>query len=56
LVGVSEFTDVDNDVVAALNSLGYSIVEAQSAVQSISKDTPQDVEIRLRLALQYLGS
>jgi Holliday junction DNA helicase RuvA len=56
LVGVSEFTDVDNDVVAALNSLGYSIVEAQSAVQSISKDTPQDVELRLRLALQYLGS
>ena len=56
LVGVSEFTDVDNDVVAALNALGYSIVEAQTAVQSISKDTPLDVELRLRLALQYLGS
>jgi Holliday junction DNA helicase RuvA len=29
------------------------VVEAQSAVQSIPKDAPEDVEERLRTALQY---
>jgi Holliday junction DNA helicase RuvA len=39
-------------VLAALTALGYSVVEAQSALQSLPKDAPQDVEERLRLALQ----
>jgi Holliday junction DNA helicase RuvA len=47
------YTDVDTEVLAALTSLGYSVVEAQAALQSIPRDTPQDVETRLRLALQY---
>ena len=34
-------------------SAGY--VEAQAALQSIPRDTPQDVETRLRLALQYFA-
>jgi holliday junction DNA helicase RuvA len=45
--------DVDADVVAALTSLGYSIVEAQTAIQNIPRDAPQDVESRVMLALQY---
>jgi Holliday junction DNA helicase RuvA len=35
--------------------LGYSIVEAQSAIQSIPPDAPDDVEERLRLALRYFA-
>jgi Holliday junction DNA helicase RuvA len=50
---VKAFSDVDGEVLAALTALGYSVVEAQSAIQSIARDSPQDVESRLRLALQY---
>jgi Holliday junction DNA helicase RuvA len=49
------FSDVDAEVVSALTALGYSVVEAQSALQSIPRDTPQDVEARLRAALQYFS-
>jgi len=49
------FSDVDAEVLAALTSLGYSVVEGQSALQSIPRDTPQEVETRLRLALQYFS-
>lgn len=45
--------DTDTQVVEALIALGYSVVEAQAAVQFISKDAPDDVEERIRLALQY---
>jgi holliday junction DNA helicase RuvA len=51
----SAFTDVDTEVLAALTALGYSVVEAQAALQSIPRDTPADVEARLRLALQYFS-
>jgi holliday junction DNA helicase RuvA len=47
--------DVDTEVLAALTTLGYSVVEAQAALQSIPRDTPQDVEARLRAALQYFA-
>jgi Holliday junction DNA helicase RuvA len=40
---------------AALIGLGYSVVEAQSVLQSIPKDAPGDVESRLRIALQYFS-
>ncbi len=46
-------SDVDTQVLDALTALGYSLVEAQRALQSIPKDAPQEVEERLRLALQY---
>jgi Holliday junction DNA helicase RuvA len=52
---VAAMSDADSEVLAALTALGYSVVEAQSAIQSIAKDAPQDVEERLRLALQNLG-
>jgi Holliday junction DNA helicase RuvA len=51
----SDFSDVDADVLAALTTLGYSIVDAQLAIQTIPKETPNDVEIRLRIALQYFS-
>ena len=49
------YEDVDSDVLATLTELGYSIVEAQSAIQSIPPDAPDDVEERLRLALLYFA-
>jgi Holliday junction DNA helicase RuvA len=55
LARVAAMSDVDSEVLAALTALGYSVVEAQSAIQSISKDAPQDVEERLRIALQNFG-
>lgn len=46
----------DEAVLEALTTLGYSVVEAQSAIQSIPRDAPKDdVEERLRLALQYFS-
>jgi holliday junction DNA helicase RuvA len=51
----SPVSDVDADVIASLTALGYSIVEAQSALQSIPPDTPDDIQERLRLALQYFA-
>ena len=53
LAKVAAMSDKDSEVLAALTSLGYSVVEAQAAIQSIAKDAPDDVEDRLRLALQY---
>lgn len=52
-LGVRSITDVDDAVVDALISLGYSVVEAQTALQTIPKETPDDVESKLRVALQY---
>ena len=49
---IASMSDSDSEVLAALTALGYSVVEAQTAIQSIPKDAPQDVEERLRLALQ----
>ena len=46
-------SDADSEVLEALAALGYSVVEAQTAIQSIAKDAPDDVEQRLRLALGY---
>lgn len=55
LARVAAMSDVDGEVLAALTALGYSVVEAQSAIQSIPRDAPQEAEERLRLALQYFG-
>ncbi len=46
-------SDSDSEVLAALTTLGYSVVEAQSALQSLPKDAPDEVEEKLRLALGY---
>ena len=52
-LAIRSITDVDDAVVDALISLGYSVVEAQTALQTIPKNTPDDVETKLRVALQY---
>lgn len=53
LARVASMTDTDGEVLAALTALGYSVIEAQTAIQSIPKETPDDVEERLRVALGY---
>lgn len=53
---VAALSSADEEVLAALTALGYSVVEAQAAVQIIPKDAPEDVEERLRLALKYFSS
>lgn len=53
LATVAAMTDKDSEVLAALTALGYSVVEAQAAIQSLPKDAPEDTEERLRMALQY---
>jgi len=54
--GVTVSGDVDTRVFEALTSLGYSVVEAQSALQSIPKDASCEVEERLKLALKYFST
>ncbi len=49
---IASMSNTDSEVLAALTALGYSVVEAQTAIQSIPKDAPDDVEERLRMALQ----
>jgi Holliday junction DNA helicase RuvA len=56
LAPIAVMTDVDTEVLDALTTLGYSVVEAQAALQAIPRDAPQEVEERLRLALQYFSS
>jgi len=56
LAGVAAMADYDSEVLAALTTLGYSVIEAQSAIQSLPKDAPKDVEERLRVALGYFTS
>lgn len=47
--------DTDTQVFEALVALGYSVVEAQAALQTIPRDAPDDIETRIRLALQYFS-
>ena len=53
VIGLAAISDIDTDVLATLTALGYSVVEAQAALQTIPRDAPQDVEERVRLALEY---
>jgi len=48
--------ELDTQVVEALTVLGYSLVEAQTAIQALPKDAPENLEERLRLALQYFNA
>lgn len=43
----------DGDLLDALLALGYSVVEAQAALQSVQAGAPADIEERLKLALRY---
>jgi len=46
----------DTEVLGALTALGYSVVEAQAALQSIPKGEGNSTEERLRLALRYFAT
>ena len=48
-------TDQDAEVIAALTALGYSVVEAQTALQSLPRDPNLSLEERIRQALAYFG-
>jgi holliday junction DNA helicase RuvA len=52
---IATLSELDGDLLGALTSLGYSVIEAQAAIQNIPRDTPADLETRLRLALQYFS-
>ncbi len=52
--GLAALTEADAAVIDALTALGYSIVEAQRAVQALPRDLT-DVEERLRRALASFG-
>jgi Holliday junction DNA helicase RuvA len=47
-------TEADAEVIAALTSLGYSVVEAQAALQSLPTEE-MSLEERVRLALAYFA-
>jgi holliday junction DNA helicase RuvA len=53
--GYGRISDIDQDVIGALTALGYSLVEAQTAVQAIPKDAPGDLESRVTFALRSFG-
>lgn len=48
--------DTSAEVMDALTALGYSVVEAQTAIQNIPLDAPDSVEERVVIALQSLGA
>lgn len=48
-------TESDIEVLSVLTTLGYSMVEAQAAIQSIPDDSEDQVEERVRLALKYFA-
>ena len=52
---VTYLTDTDAEVLSALTSLGYSVVEAQTALASLPRDPSMPVDERLREALAYFA-
>ena len=57
LIGLqlNEVDNLDTELLDALVGLGYSIVEAQTCIQSLPKDAPNELEEKLRLALKYFS-
>jgi Holliday junction DNA helicase RuvA len=53
-IAVSAFTDADAEVIESLTTLGYSIVEAQAALQSLPAEE-MPLEEKIRLALAYFA-
>ena len=50
-----ETARINAQVQEALTTLGYSVLEAQAALQTIPEDTPLDLETRLTIALRYFS-
>jgi Holliday junction DNA helicase RuvA len=56
LVTATPISDTDGEVIAALTTLGYSVVEAQAALQHLPKEARNEsVEEKVRLALSSLA-
>jgi len=49
-------SDADAEVIAALTGLGFSLVEAQAALQSLPRGEDLSVEERVRQALAYFAA
>ncbi len=49
-------TERDAEVISALTGLGFSLIEAQRALQSLPRDESLPIEERIRLALAYLAT
>ena len=49
-------SDIDTEVIAALTSLGFSLVEAQAALQSLPSGEDAPAEERVRQALAYFAA
>jgi len=55
-VSAAPIADSDGEVIAALTTLGYSVVEAQAALQQLPKEArAESVEEKVRLALSSLA-
>lgn len=50
-----EMAEDDTDVIAALTTLGFSIVEAQRALQQLPRDEKLSLDEKIRRALSLLG-
>jgi Holliday junction DNA helicase RuvA len=50
-----ETAGINSEVQEALTSLGYSVLEAQAALQTIPEDAPLDLETRLTIALRFFS-
>jgi Holliday junction DNA helicase RuvA len=50
-----ESAGVNTEVQEALLTLGYSVLEAQAALQTIPDDAPLDLQERLTIALRYFS-
>ena len=50
------FNTVDVELLEALTTLGYSVVEAQNAIQDSDVDSVVNLEDRIVLALRYLST
>jgi Holliday junction DNA helicase RuvA len=55
-VVTSPISDTDGEVIAALTTLGYSVVEAQAALQQLPNEAKEEsVEEKVRIALSSLA-
>jgi Holliday junction DNA helicase RuvA len=54
-VAVMDVAEDDADVIAALTTLGFSIVEAQRALQQLPRDSKLSLDEKIRQALTMLG-
>lgn len=50
-----ETAGINSEVQQALVTLGYSVLEAQAALQTLPDDAPMDLETRLTIALRFFS-